>query len=321
MKANSEARGILPGPEAMAHIGALVAQYNGGRSAVIRKLWFRRIVWFVAPATICLLLFAGWKNWSEVPLLVGLLLAASMLLRARSSIQRFRQDARDRLLPELFGFVDNLSYRHGEASPATLALRQTGMIRHDVVDCGDSLSGTYQGASFSLDELTLDMSNEAGAPAFRGLVLHTALQAPFPGTLMARQLRGILGKALPAEDRFDAKLTRIWPDGSELAERHEFLTDNPEAGARVIGDLSSALAFLEETWELGSVHVLLREESCYVLLPTKRNFFELPNTYVAMREAEVLPMISDFASLALTAKLMSGLGATVPAAADSAAIA
>ncbi|WP_139354002.1 hypothetical protein [Sinorhizobium sp. A49] len=292
----------------MAQIGALVAQYSRGWSAVIRKLWFRRIVWFVAPATICLLLFAGWRNWSEVPLLVGLLLAASLLLRARSSIERFRQDARDRLLPELFGFVDNLTYRHGEASPATLALRQTGMTRHDVADCGDSLSGTYQGASFSLDELTLDMGTGAGAPSFRGFVLHTALQAPFPGILMARQRQGVLGCALPVEDRFGTKLTRVRPDGSAMAEGHEFLTDNPEAGARVIGDLSSALAFLEETRELGSVHVLLRDESCCVLVPTKRNFFELPNTYVKMREAEVLPMISDFASLALTARLMSRLG-------------
>jgi hypothetical protein len=107
----------------------------------------------------------------------------------------------------------------------------------------------------------------------------------------------------------------IWEVTSGVAaldENYEFRTDNPTAAQPLVkGRLAQALQWLGETWPDEPARVALRGEDGFLLLPAKKNFFELPPISVPLDyRKHIEPMIADMATLLATAALVRKVGAS-----------
>src|SRR5690606_32835076 len=80
---------------------------------------------------------------------------------------------------------------------------------------------------------------------------------------------------------------------------YDFLTDNvDEARTLLAGRVGEVLTWVNKTWRSGNPQLAIRRSELFLLLPSPRNFFELPalDRPVSYR-AHLEPMVRDFASL------------------------
>jgi hypothetical protein len=135
--------------------------------------------------------------------------------------------------------------------------------------------------------------------------------APFPGLLVATHkanmvtsfFRGLFG---------DGDLEEITSGVAALDENYEFRTDNPTAAQPLVrGRLAQALQWLGETWPDEPARVALRGEDGFLLLPSSKDFFELPPTSEPLDyRKHIEPMIADMATLLAIAALVRKVGAS-----------
>ena len=75
------------------------------------------------------------------------------------------------------------------------------------------------------------------------------------------------------------------------------------------GRLAQALEWLAEEWPEEPARVALSGKDGFLLLPTAKNFFELPDVTVPLDfDAHIRPMIADLGSLLATAALVRKVG-------------
>ncbi|WEZ83248.1 hypothetical protein P6U16_20775 [Rhizobium sp. 32-5/1] len=71
----------------------------------------------------------------------------------------------------------------------------------------------------------------------------------------------------------------------------------------------SALDYLSGVWPTDVVRIALSGHECFLLVPSKKNFFELPDIAHDINfDAHVRPMIRDLVTLLVTARLVSRIG-------------
>ncbi|WP_353644976.1 hypothetical protein [Mesorhizobium sp. WSM2239] len=97
-----------------------------------------------------------------------------------------------------------------------------------------------------------------------------------------------------------------------LDENYEFRTNNiAVAQPLVTGRLAQALQWLGETWPDEPVRLALENRDGYLLIPEKKNFFELPPiSEPPDYKRHIAPMIADMAALLATAALVRKVGAS-----------
>lgn len=225
--------------------------------------------------------------------------------------RRMQQAFRDRVLPLAFGFVEGVRYTNGE-EPASFARLPRSVLPHfDRRRFDDGLSGRHAGFAFDLVEAELaDRDGKTEHVRFKGVIVAFALETAFPGELVATRkagrtpsfLRDLFGPpALDTVDSGDAALDAIY----------DFRTDNAEAaGPLVRGDLAQALAWLGEAWPDEPGRLALKGSDGFLLLPTERNFFELPPVAEPLDyRTHIAPLIADLGRLLATAALIRKVGA------------
>jgi Protein of unknown function (DUF3137) len=308
---------IMPGPETRAKAEAAVADYNAYRPAsqmaVYRNiglvlvpggLLFAWIVWLIVTS-------GGGKNSPQAFLLTGMILAliwgAPKLWQwAWQPATEAQQRARDRIIPQVFGFVENLRYRHGftpdfmRAMPAKSILRFT-RIQHD-----DMITGVHDGVAFSLAECEFWLhEGKSETKEFQGAVFHCKAPTSFPGLLL-------VSKKLSSRARFwrggpdDNHIPEIFPDDGAVERVHSVRSDNPAAAkALVNGNLGGALRRLDRAFADGVPRLILSKDDIFLMVPSEKNFFELPGIGVEVDyKAHVEPIVRELAMLLATVALV-----------------
>ncbi len=216
------------------------------------------------------------------------------------------QDAlRRRIMPMVFGFIEDLAYRNAVTPESfkRLPLELVGSFDRESFD--DVVSGRYDGFRFELYEAEF---RHKGSEVFKGIVVAFETIAPFPGLLVALRrtnkavgfFRGLFGE----------RLKEIPSGNAALDEIYEFRSDDVEAAMPLVkGRLSQALEWLGQTWPENPSRVALAGSEGYLLIPLSKNFFELPDASQPLDyKAHVEPMVADMVALLATAALVRKAG-------------
>lgn len=306
---------VMPDAAALEAVRAAVDAYNAERPRQEQRMHWRLTVamgLYGVAAFIIIVWFmnTGQKKDFGIVIAIVAVLGFGLYKLCMKPVKDFQQTLRNGMLPQIFGFIGDVRYSKGinprfmEKFPKK-ALLKYGRAAHD-----DSISGHYDGLSFMLSETKLTTGGKNERTLFQGVILHFYLEQPFPGILAATKRP--TGMAKFAQDVFGTGDLRIIESGDvHIDATHEFRSDNRSAAAPLItGPLVKALDYLGDVWRDDVVRIALVENACFLLVPAKRNFFELPNiAHDIDLDRHVLPMIRDIVTLLVTARLVSRINA------------
>ncbi len=316
-----DAKGFMPDDDVIAGIKADLERYEAERSRAHRAVMWRvpvflglcllavyGIAWFLNTfADLNELWISPWHVF-----LYGLACVTvfSLYRSARSPARKLQQSFRERVLPTVFGFIQDVDYKHDQ-TPISFERMPRGIVdgfnrqRFD-----DVISGRYEDFPFELYEATLSLgSGSSKSDLFRGVIVAFEAIEPFPGLLVATRKTGkVVGFF---RGLFASKTEELRSGVPDLDENYEFSTDNAEAARPLVtGRLAQALQWLGEAWPEQPARVALSGNAGFLLIPLKKNFFELPDVSQPLDyESHVAPMIADMVSLLATAALVRKVGA------------
>lgn len=300
---------LRPSPEREAEIRASIAAYNEGRPAQHRRhvieAWGGTAAFCIVVLGIGLTVRQNDPQGEFWPAILGIGLGLAFVVWRwlGRPAREFQQMLRRRVLPVAFGFVEDLRYRHAEpSSTATGRLKETGLIPFTRAEIDDSLTGRVEGLPFEFVEAKLTSgSGKHKQTHFAGLIFHFERAENFRGRLfvstrpnaVARFFRDLFGSSLTVLDRGEDS-------------RHEYRTDNSGSARTLIGaTLDKAVDWLDRTWTEGPAQLVLSGRDCFVLLPTGRNWFELPGIAEDIAyDRHIEPMVWELARLLAIAKLV-----------------
>ena len=316
-----ETADFMPSEADIAGIKRNLDAYEATRAAI-----YWRVRWRAPLFVVLVLIFVvvvGWlfnkvadprEQWLSTPHLllyvVGLVAAVFLYFRETRPARVLQRSYRDTLLPIIFGFIEDISYRHG-ATPNSfdrLPRETVGTFNRQAFD--DIVSGRYEDFPFELYEAHLrEGTGKSAKTAFGGVIVAFETIAPFPGILVATR-RGNAAVGF-FRGMFTARMQELSSGVPELDAAYEFRTDNLEAARPLVtGRLARALTWLGETWPEDPARVALNGGDGFLLLPQAKNFFELPDISVRLDyKTHVAPMIADMGAMLATAALVRKVGA------------
>ena len=302
--------------EARAAVTREVAAYNGEQAAVaadrIRRLWL-----FILPtiaATLVLAFLAssldpddGWLSGFNVAIyMFGALATFFAWDIAEKPAKRLQQGLRDRILPPVFSFLDGVTYANGVTPRSAESLPKAAIGTYNRTTIGDVVSGTLDGVPIEVFEATYrHKAGKSETVAFRGLVVGTALAKPFPSTLVALRRSGDVTRWF--REMFSSGMATIDFTNPAIAEAFEVRAGDETAARRLVdGTLAKALAFLRDAWPEGQPRLALNGDFGFILLPTFRDFFELPKIGTPIDVGgHIEPMSAELGRLVSLARLVS----------------
>lgn len=310
---------IMPDAAAMEKIHAAINEYNEKRPAAVHQMQGRRMLMLVPFIALCVLIVIGILMSVERPKILGFVIPAMgvgiylLWLEANRPMRDFRQTLRDRMLPVIFGFAGRIRYSNGIEPKFMQNLPKPGLIRYNRAYFDDLVSGIHEGMDFTLAEVRLTTGGKNEQDVFKGVIVYFNPPHPFDGRLFAaKRLYGFKGFV---DDLFaDRSLENIRSGFGELDATYDFRTDHPEAATGlVVGPIASALNYLAEAWPDDTVRLALMGGDAFLMVPTKRNFFELPEPYENIDwERHVRPMIRDLMTLLAVAQLVCRINVPQP---------
>ncbi|WP_411037099.1 hypothetical protein [Shinella sp. BYT-45] len=306
---------LMPKEAALRTLRAAVTAYNAERPKVAREMRMRLLLIFGSY-----LLLAGFlarmaltrfeMNWFGI-VLVFLALGGGVVWQfAVAPAKRFQQALRDRMLPLVFGFVEGVRYAHGGTPGFMDGMPGKDFVPRDRSVHGDMIAGAHEGLVFTLAETELSTgSGKSRQTTFNGVIFHFAREEVFPGLLLAARRPNALRRFM--RDLFGGSgLAPVTSGNPEVDASHEFRTDRPDAATPLVqGTLAKALDYLATEWRDDVVRIALRGRDCYLLVPTRKDFFELPPLDTAIDfDRHIRPMIRDLVTLLATAHLVNKIG-------------
>jgi len=324
-----DARDLMPSEAVIASIQKDFDLYEGERGRAVSQVSWQMPLFFflLAIVAVVMLLFVNdfsdpserWVSKLHIALYCGVLgggvLAYRLGMKPATDLQ---QSFRAYLLPVILGFVGDVTYRHGvkPISFARLPREATGDFTRYHFE--DVISGTYQGFPFELYETHLKRKRHGTDTVFKGVILAFEQVTPFPGLLVATGRAGPVSQLLRGV--FGGKLEEIVSGMHMLDGVYEFRTDNVEAARPLVsGRLAQALESLDETWGHDPVRVALHGDDGFLLLPSAKNFFELPDISAPVDgKAYVEKTVAEMALLLAIAALVRKAGAADDTAENSA---
>jgi hypothetical protein len=308
-----------PGEAATSAIRASVAGFEKRRAATQRATMWQ------APLYVLVLAIAVWlvawafngvadrnEQWLSTPhimlYVVAVIVALGLYHAAGAPLRRLRRDMRPELMPAVFGFIDGVRYAKGTPPLTYPDLPHAVVGEFDRESFDDIVSGRA-GFAFELYEARFWQSGRTADTRFHGVVTVFELETPFPGLLVAsRKTTAVMSffGGLFGRD----KLQPVVSGNAALDATYDFRTDNPEAATPLVeGRLAQALEWLAEEWPDEPARIALSGKDGFLLLPTSKNFFELPDVTVPLDfETHVRPMITDLGALLATAALVRKVG-------------
>ena len=314
-----ESRDYQPDQDALQAIRSRIAAFEARRTAARRAMVWRAVVSILVLVAAVWLIAWGFNSvadrneqWLSTPhvllYVVGLVVAAVLFAAAGAPLRRLQRGMRDELMPGIFGFVDNVRYAKGTTPETYPDLPHAVVGEFDKASFDDIVSGNA-GFPFELYEARFWQSGRTQDTRFHGVVTVFELETPFPGLLVAtRKGHTVLSffGGLFGRDRLETLLS----GDAGLDAAYDFRSDNPEAALPLVtGRLSQALQWLGESWPEEPARIALSGKDGFLLLPTAKNFFELPDgTGPLVFDKHVRPMITDLGSLLATAALVRKVG-------------
>ena len=316
-----DANQFLPDEAAVAGISKDIETYEAGRLAAQRQIGWRVPLfmggWAVATVALAWLfnVFADpSEQWASAPhmflYVIALCTGVPLWIQAIKPARRFQQSFREKLLPAIFGFIDDMRYRHGTepGSFNRLPSAATGNFTEKSFD--DVISGRFDDFPFELYETRLARkAGKSSQTLFKGVILAFGIEQPFPGTLVAVRKAGI-GERLLRDMFGDGGLGEIRSGVGPIDAMYDFRTDNAEAALPLVtGRLARALQWLDEAWPEAPARIALKGQDGFLLLPTSKDFFELPTVHTSIDYTRhVQPIIAEMVSLLVTGSLVRKAG-------------
>lgn len=317
-----DAAGFMPSEAALAKVRSEIEAYEAEREKTGRAVWVRRVLFLAILAVLTIVLTLAFNSFADPReqfsssphfwlYVVAAILVPVLYSAANGPANKLQQSVRDRLLPVIFGFIDDVRYRKGDVPDSFSHIPKDTIGAHSDVDFDDEIVGVWQGWPFELYEAKATVgSGKSQSTVFQGVVITLKTEQPFPGELIAARratsvtsfFRGIFGN----------ELEEITSPDPFVNERYHFRTDNPEAAAPLVtGRMTQALKWLGETWPDEPARIAMNHDDVFLLLPHSKNFFELPPISVPLDyKTHVAPMIADMATLLATASLVRQIGAS-----------
>lgn len=231
---------------------------------------------------------------------VGMLAYAGVWV-AKLPARRLQQSMRDRLLPRLFGFLGDVDYAHGAVPFSFDHLPKEALPDYGNREFGDVLRGRHQWMQFELCELELKTGGKNKRTVFKGLVVSFDMPAAFPGLLLVTPRLGEVAGFF--REMFGARLQVVTANDDLLDALYEFRSDHAGAAQPLVrGPLRAALGDLRRASRDGAPRLALTGKLGFLILPTSKDFFELPGVErAALYERDIEPMVADLVALLDTA--------------------
>jgi hypothetical protein len=306
---------LMPKEAALADLHAAVAAYNTERPMVERDMIVRLALsmggFLLVVAIVLYLCWLGGQP-KAMAWVGGLSIVAGGFVwsHAVAPSKQFQQRLRDRMLPMIFGFVEGVRYTHGVTPSFMGGMPGNEFVRRQRSAHQDTISGTHEGLAFTMSETELSSgSGKSKETTFKGVIFHFLHEPGFPGVLLAARRPNAVQRFM--RDLFgSSSLTRVTSGNVEVDESHEFQTNSPGAATPIVqGTLAKALDYLSRTWPDDVVRIALQHRDCYLLVPSKKDFFELPPVDTPIRfDLHIRPMIHDLVTLLATAQLVRRIG-------------
>jgi len=308
---------FMPSPEAVERLQFEIDAYNARRPEISREKDRRKALYMGGMAAVFVgLTLVGWAVIADFDLLSGWgfawgVLCAVSLLGAHAvavgPAQKFQQHLRSTLFSGLFPFIQDLKYRHRAQPLSYPRLPAAAAGRHNRRSFDDVISGTYNGFSFELYEAHLKVKSgkSSARTVFQGVVVGFQGPRRFPGTLIATKAVGEVSRFL--RDLFGGGGLEAVKSGDALLDTtYEFRSDMPDIARPLVnGDFARALDWMREAWPGEPARVALRGDDVFLLMPMKKNCFELPAIGVPLSyEAHVRPIAAELAAIMATAALV-----------------
>jgi hypothetical protein len=313
-----------PDDEAVATIKTQLVGYETRRAAADRDVRWLAPLSLVPAAFVALFGLAALVVADEPPLgskdklqfaywvlLAVVLLGSGGFWLSQQPTKRLQQRLRDRMLPALFGFVGEVDYSHG-VKPFAFDYIPSGVLPdYARAEFGDVVRGRHKWMPFELFEVHLRSGGKSKTTLFDGVIVAFEIPARFPGVLLATPRVGEW--SIFFRDIFGAALTTIDAGDGLLDATFEFRTDNsPDARRLIVGPLGRALAPLSKAWREGAPRVALSQTTGFLVMPTTRDFFELPDVSISIDyDRHIAPMVAELIHLLDTAlgvrRAMAGL--------------
>ncbi|MCF3639876.1 DUF3137 domain-containing protein [Rhizobium sp. TRM95111] len=306
---------LMPDGAALEKIRTALEAYNRERPAVAADMWRRRLGYMAGFAVlVAAVLYGVWKAGD--PDVFGFALGGTLVCgffvwsKAHEPARDFQQGLRHRLMPSIFGFVEGVRYSNGETPRFIAAMPGKEFVSRDRSAHDDTIAGRHEGLDFTLTETELTSgSGKHKTTHFKGIIFHFRRDERFAGLLVATKRPNAF--ALMVRNFFSAgNLQSVTSGHPDVDESHEFRTDNPTAATPIVqGTLARGLDFLSGLWRDDTIRIALHNHECYLLVPTKTNYFELPSVETDVDfDRHVRPMIRDLMTLLATAQLVRKIG-------------
>jgi len=306
---------VMPDAAALEVLRQAIGEYNVARPA--RELAMQRRVTVVMGIYAVIAVVAFFQIVSKIGMGEGLGVVIAVLFGigwglfnfCMKPVRDFQQNLRDRMLPLIFGFVEELRYTKGLRPRFMEKFPKQALLKYGLAEHDDAISGLHEGMHFMLSETELSTGGKNKSVLFQGVIFHFYIDPPFPGILAATKRPTGMQKF--AQELFGTGNLCIIDSGDPAIDAtHEFRTDNTAAARPLIeGPLVKALDYLSSVWRDDVVRIALSGHECFLLVPTKKNFFELPDIAHEINvDWHVFPMIRDLVTLLVTARLVSRIG-------------
>lgn len=306
---------LMPKEGSLDALHGAVAEYNAARPKVARDMYVTVTLLlgvYLLFSVLVLYLVATQieEDWTFVTL-AALIVGGTFVWKfAVAPAKRFQQTLRDRMLPLVFGFVDEVQYVHGATPRFIAGMPGKEFVQRDRAVHGDMIAGVHEGLAFTLCETELSTgSGKSRQTTFKGVIFHFLREEEFPGLLIAARKPNAVHRFM--RDLFGgSRLALVTSGNVEVDVSHEFRTDRAEAATPIVqGTLAKALDYLASVWRDDVVRLALTGRECYLLVPTRKDFFELPPVDTPIDfDRYIRPMIRDLVTLLATAQLVRKIG-------------
>lgn len=259
-----------------------VAAYNRQRQPaewLMYKGIARKFLPFVGIvlAIVVLAQFQGAPGITIITMALAVLIGFGLRRLILKPVADLKERNRERLLPVIYGFIQDFAYTHDEVPDVMPWLQKIDLVPFDTSMHGGTITGRYGGAAFTLTETEMLVEGERQERiVFGGTLFHFRREAFFPGTFVV-QAKGRADDE-PGEDLFpDGALHDIRSPAAEAGDRYRLRTTNSSAAEALPGGAFGDLAKrLEDAWGGAAWSLVLHDHDCYLLIPVRTGVFDLP---------------------------------------------
>lgn len=312
MQSLRDPESYMPGEAAVADINGHIDAYNAQRPSIHQRCV---IFAYVAMSLYCVLagalliaVYGEDTKGKAIGLVGGLAMVGGFALwnYVWKPLRDHQLTLRYRLFPQIFAFIDKVRYSHAYQPAFLEDLKRLKLVSFTSTENDDLISGTHEGMDFELVETKLIQgSGKNKQTVFAGVIFHFRLEEAFPGMLVAGKRDGWWQRTMREFWR-TAHYDEMLSGNRQLDDSHEFRSDNFNAARPVIaGPLTSVLTWLGNEWHGGDVRIALWHRDGYLMLPSERDYFKLPDLTQDVRyDWDIKPIVKEMATLLAVAHVV-----------------